>query len=291
MKLPAFLRSPDNDGGSGAPAPASAPAPAAASPAPAASPTPAPASTPAPAASPTPSPAANTEFVIPDAYKDKPWAEKIKSADDAWKQLENLQTLVGKKAVAPDFAKATPQEIEEYYAQTRPKDITAYEFGKDADPGLRDALGNAMLKSGISAHQANAVIKEFQAAEAQHFTEAGMSKAMEASFGAEWKQTVGKIQNVINANVSKDDRAALDKLPNPDLALVNRVLNNVIKAYGIDEKGGAHTGGSPGAPQGQDLDKVRTDLRSQLDSLSRRPHTADDKQALIDKLNATYEKK
>lgn len=86
--------------------------------------TPAPESAAAPVATPTPAP---SDFAIPEAYKDKPWASKVKSHDDLWKQLENTQSLIGKKAIAPDFKTATPQEIEDYYSQMRPADKAEFQ--------------------------------------------------------------------------------------------------------------------------------------------------------------------
>lgn len=279
-------RAPENESG-GVPAPAS--------PAPAPAPTAAPAASSAPApsgsSSGTPTDQSQPSFTVPEAYKDKPWAAKVKSMEDVYKQIDTLDALKGKKSIAPDFSKATPVEIEEYLAQTRPADVKAYEFGKDADPQLSGALGDAMLKFGISPYQANGVIKAFQEAEKTHFTPDGMNAAFEKSFGADWKTISGQTENIIKANVSAEDKAALNKLPNPDLALVMRVVNNLVKAYGISEKGGAHTGGGTGAPQPEDINKTRNDLRTQIDGLSRKPHTADEKQELIDKLNLTYTKK
>jgi len=75
--------------------------------APPASPQAAPASPPAapvspPAAAPPPDarpkladepvtpPPASPDFKVPDAYKDKPWANKIKTEEDLYKQIDNL---------------------------------------------------------------------------------------------------------------------------------------------------------------------------------------------------------
>lgn len=228
---------------------------------------------------------------MPDAYKDKPWAAKVKTQDDLYKQIDTLDALKGKKSIAPDFSKATPAEIEDYLAQTRPADAKAYEFGKDADPHLSGALGDAMLKYGISPYQANGVIKAFQEAEKAQFTPEGMNAAFEKAMGADWKQTTGITENVIKANASAEDKAILNRLPNSDLAIVMKVMGNIIKQYGITEKGGAHVGGGNGAPAPEDVNKTRNDLRAQIDGLSRKPHTAEEKQALIEKLNATYAKK
>lgn len=281
---------PADTGGSGTPA-AAAPAPSpTTTPAPTPAPAPAPSpATPAPAATPTPTPEGT--YQIPEAYKDKPWAAKIKSADDLWKQLDNTQALIGKKTVAPDFKTATANEIEAYYATTRPASADEYQFAETTDPALKTAIGSALMKNGVTAHQANAVIKEFQAAEAesvkQLFTPEGMNAELEKSFGADWKTLGGTTAKTLKANLSADDAAMMDKLPNPFLGLVYRMAANLIKNYGITETG-AHTGAGSGAPTGTDVTAVRASIRSELQALTTKPHTADQKQVLIDKLNATY---
>lgn len=280
----------DTGGSSGATAPAAAPAPATGTP-PAAA-TPPAGATPPPATTPP----ADGAYKIPDAYKDKPWASKIKSEDDLWKQLDNTQQLVGKKVIVPDLTKATDTEREEYYAQTRPADVTAYQFSEDTDPAIKAVLGETMLKNGVSAVQANAVIKAYQEAEktstAQFFSTEGMEAEFKKSFGDGWKEASGKAQAIINATVaakhlSKEDAAALDKLPNPMLALVMRTVDGLTKAYGIKESG-AHVNAGGGVATGTDVEAQRKDLRAQIAALPSRHHTADELQGLKDQLAATY---
>lgn len=256
----------------------------------------APSPTPSPAPSPSPTPAAGEPqpYKIPDAYKDKPWAAKIKSEEDLYKQIDTLDALKGKKTVVPDFTKATPSELEQYYAQTRPENKDAYQFADGTDDAIKTGLSETLFKNGITAHQANAVIKDYQAMEAESmkgmFSAEGMYAELEKAFGAEWKETGGATAKILKANLSAEDAAMMDKLPNPFLGLVYRMANNLIKGYGITESG-AHTGASAGAQQPGDINKVRESLRTEIAALSIKPHTAEDKQQLVDKLNATYEVK
>lgn len=231
-------------------------------------------------------------YKVPDAYKDKPWASKIKSDDDLWKQLDNTQQLIGKKSIAPDFDKATPEEIEDYVKQTRPADVKAYQFAEGTDDAIKGVLSESLFKNGVTPYQANSVIKAFQDAEkvqtAAFYSTDGMSKEFEKSFGADWKKISGDTINVIKANVSPEDAKALDGLPNPMLALTLRAINQIVTKYGIEEKG-AHTSAETGGHKPPDMAKVRSDLRTQIAELPNRPHTAAEKDDLIAKLNATYE--
>lgn len=245
------------------------------------------------AAQPDPAkPATPPPFKVPDAYKDKPWAAKIKTEEDLFKQIDTLDALKGKKQVVPDFKTATPAEIEQYYAQTRPENKDAYQFGENTDPALKGTIADSMFKNGISATQANAIIKDYQAAEAKAvegmFSAEGMNAELEKAFGAEWKEVGGLTARILKQNLNAGDAAMMDKLPNQFLGLVYRMANNLIKGYGIKESG-AHTEAGAGAQQPADVAAVRADLLKQLLDLQKRPHTAEEKQALIDKRNATYE--
>lgn len=290
----------DNTEGTGGGAPAAAStttAPAAGAPA-AANPTPGstPPSNAQPAVDPkatsTASTGAPSAFSVPDAWKEKPWAAKIKSEEDLYRQIDTLDALKGKKSIAPDFEKATAEEIETFLAQTRPADVNAYQFGDETHPEIKSFLGKSLMENGVHPFQANKVIKAYQEAEkgvqAQMFSKEGMDKAMEASFGADWQATVGKVQNIVKESIPADDKKALNSLPNEQLAMVTRVINKLIADYGIKERGNLHTDSPAGKHTAEDVTKVRTDLRKQIDDLTRRPHTEDEKKVLTDKLTATY---
>lgn len=274
-------------------APTPAPAPAAVTPAPApVTPAPAPAAAPpSPAPSPEPAP---PPYKIPDAYKDKPWASKIKSEDDLFKQLDNLTTLVGKKMVVPDLAKATDAEKEEYFALTRPKDVSEYQFGETTDPMISKGMGESLMKNGLSAVQANAIIKDYQAAEqaflVEQFKPEGIKAAMEPVFGKDWEKVTGHTKNMLTGIMTPEDSALIDNLPNTYMALIYRTLGNVVKAYGITEQS-AHVKAPMAGTTPPDINTVRETLRNKIGALKHRQHTMEEKQTLINQLNDTYVQK
>lgn len=250
--------------------------------------------TPAPTASPPPVEAtpAPTEFKLPDAHKDKPWASKIKSQDDVYKTLDNLQTAIGKKSLYP-AADATPEEWDQYLAGMRPEDASVYEFGEGANKEFVEAISPVLLEAGISKHQAGKLIpayQKFEAAMAEQYTSAdGFKAEMVKSFGDKYDATVASIVNEHKQHLSQDDQALMDKIPNQYLGVVYRLTSAMQKAYGANEGGAdAHTQ-KGGAPIGEDINKVRSELRSQITALETRPHTAQEKQDLVDKLQKTYE--
>lgn len=291
---------PADTAASGSPA-ASAPsaAPAQTPAAPAAEPATPPAKPDASAASaaPAPDPAADPKpdsYKIPDEFKDKPWASKIKSEADLWKALEGAQTLIGKKHVPLDVKNATPQQIDEYKASLRPADKAEYQFNDNVAPEERQVISDILYDAGIPAWQANDVIKNYLAHEdkqtATLFSAESYAENMKESFGEQYEPIVGKVKRVLDANISAEDQALLTHVPNNQLAVLYRAVNNLIEAYGIKDTGvAANT--PPGQTATTDLDGEAKAILAQIHALDSRPHTAEEKQVLINKRQAIFDKK
>lgn len=275
-----------------APVAAAAPSPAPDKPPAVASPSPAPdPAAPAPSPAPAPDPNAPPPYKIPDAYKDKPWAAKIKSEEDLYKQIDNLTTLVGKKVVVPDLTKATEAEREEYYAQTRPKDVAEYQFGETTDPLISKGMGESLMKNGVSATQANAIIADYQTAEkallaAQYAPEA-YEATMKETFGPDYQKVIGFTKLALDGLMTSEDSKLIDNLPNVYLGLIHRTMGNVVKQYGIKESA-AHTETQKGNPTPPDVNVVRENLRAEMGKLIHKPHTQAELDAIKKKLNDTY---
>lgn len=242
--------------------------------------------------------AQGNEFTLPDEYKDKPWAAKIKSQDDLFKQLDNAQTLIGKKTIQPlDYATATPEQIAEHHAKMAPESADAYDFGENADPEFSKAVGGIFKELGLNEYQGKhlaAKVNELaaQMVESQQAEAADGEKylaALKETFGDKSQQVAVFLDNQIKQYASEKDVALLrDGIPNETRLALDRTIYNILQKHGVTESGAA-AGDGGGAPA-QDIGQVRADLRAQIRELGNKPHTAQEKQALIDKLNATYNK-
>lgn len=237
-------------------------------------------------------------FKIPDAYKDKPWASKIKSEEDLYKQIETLDALKGKKHIAPDFKTAKPEELEAYYSTTRPETKEAYAFAEGADEGFKTGMSDAMWNAGISEHQFGIIKGTYDKMEKAAFEAAtsadGFAEVMKANFGDKYDGIVVTGENAFKARLSKEQGELLNVMPNqftaPLYALVQsyeKTISDLKAEYGVTEKGDAHTGAT-GSVQGQDVAKTRTEIRKSIADLEKGPHTAEAKQKLVDQLHATY---
>lgn len=272
------------------PAPASPPA--STPPADPANPAPKAETPPADPAPKDPTDPAPAEYKIPDEFKDKPWASKIKSEADLWKQLENLNGALGKKQAVPDFKTATPKEIDEWKAQTRPADKAAYEFDPETQPEVKEALSELLFSEGITPTQANAVVKGFQELQKAQLTEMTDPKKFDemitADFGS--KEAAQPVAKALKANLNAADFELLESLPNQAVGMIYRAVGNIIKGYGIEDagKGGTH---SPSPMSEVDLDAKSAELFTKIQALDKRSHTVEERQALVNERQAIFERK
>lgn len=235
-------------------------------------------------------------FKLPDEYKDKPWASKVKNQEDLYKQIDNLTAAVGKKSVVPNLKDATTEEREAFYSQLRGKDAAEYQMPKTSVPIPEDtqpAVAKLFMDNGISPTQADSFLKGYlelrEKQIAEYYNPEGFKKSMETAFGADWEKTTGQVRNTIKGMMNADDQKGLDAIPNNLLGLVYRTLGNVVKAYGIKETDTAHFAGS-GKAAPSDIASQRQGWRDQLSALSMRPHETAEKDAIIAKLADSYAK-
>lgn len=241
-------------------------------------------------ATPTPSPEP-PEFTIPDAYKDKAWASKVKTQDDLWKQLENTQALIGKKVVVPDWEKADPKEIDEYIGNLRPKDKAAYQFTDDVPEAERGVYADMLHEIGIPAYQANKLVPKFmeyfKTQAAKEYDYDGFLAKAEEKFGAGYKEKIVKARVAVKEALPKELTEKVDSLPNEAHVAFYEAMNTILDKYGAKETG---AGGEGGEGEGSAVDKTeaRKAIRAEIAALEKRPHTIEEKMALNNKLAETY---
>ena len=250
-----------------------------------------------------------SEFSLPDEYKEKPWASKIKSSEDVYKQLDNLNSLVGKKTITPiDYETASSEEIAEHHSKLAPESADQYNFGEGADPEFSKAVGETFQKLGITKYQAdglsakvNEIAKGIVEKQNEVKTDAdSYLTMMKESFGEDYEAAAGIVEKTLKVHANDDDKAIFDAVDNTTRAAVDRTvhslvkqyeerINKVLKEHGIEESS-AQVEAVKGQNTGVDVDGLRKDLRSKIRAMDdgSQPYTASEKQALVNKLNDTY---
>lgn len=226
-------------------------------------------------------------FEIPEAYKEKGWAKNLKSQEDLWKTLDNAQSLIGKKSVVPEFDKMTPKEVEDYYAQLRPTDKNAYSFGDVVSEQEAAAYKELLYKHGISAKQGNELVSEYIAMQQEQlkplYDETNFKNQLKEVFGSDYEKAAGFVATSIVKNIGEADKKLIDSMTNDQVVMVYKLVNNLVKNYGIKE---SDLGASkPSSPAAIDYEARNKELYNQLNTLSRRPHTQQEKKEILDEIS------
>ena len=253
--------------------------------------------TPEPTLEPSPT---SSEFSLPDEYKDKPWADKVKSNDDLYKQVDNLTTLVGKKTVAPiDYATASSEEIAAHHASLAPEDVSEYGLSQEEDSkDFSDFLGDTYKEAGLTPYQAK-ILNEKVTAKTVEMQDAKTAaetdgeayvKMLDESFGEGKGADVGKkIDAQIKEYAANEEDVALlrDGIPNTTRLALDRVLNNILDKHGVKESG-AQVDGGDGKVAVTNIEDTRKDLRQQIRDLDGTPFSGDKSLELKNQLAKTY---
>lgn len=218
-----------------------------------------------PSDTPLPTPPSAPSFVVPDAYKEKPYLKGVDSLDKVFSMLDGAQTLIGKKSIPG--ADAKPEDWEAFYdAKGRPKTAAEYkiEGAEKSDPRFLSSVQKALHKIGATPSEANLLWKEVSTELEAIAKEKGLAdQQADVDFEALASKTFG-----INKDaVLSTSKVLLDKfapsemkplianLPNEQLILLAGVLDNINKTY-IKQDGApagqpAATGRTPGELQEQ----------------------------------------
>lgn len=209
-------------------------------------------------------------FIVPDAYKDKPYLKGVDSLEKVYKMLDGAQELIGKKGPSVPKADAPQAEKDAYYESIgRPKTASEYTpvlTGADkTDPKVLPRLQNAFHKAGLNPDQAKIIWDESTAAFSDFAKETGLAnqqadvdfdKLATDTFGVERDRILTRGKELIDANISPSMKSAAGKLPNESLIVLADILRNIDKRY-IKNDGP----GSQPSTTGSTPDELRTKAR------------------------------
>lgn len=166
-------------------------------------------------------------FVVPDAYKDRGWVEKVKSPDDLWKTLDNAQSLLGKRPAGIPANDAPDEEWQKFFQAARPESADKYTLG-DIE-GLPEGVDLApykaqaqklMYDAGLTQKQADALWKQYlgvemgAVAQSQQDLDKRYDETLNKTFGEKRAEAEAKAQEIINKYVPEDLRTNITKLVN-----------------------------------------------------------------------------
>lgn len=258
-------------------------------------------------------------FAIPDEYKEKGWAKFFdgKTGDELktelFKSYDNSQSMIGKK-------------VEEYLSTTDLKQLSNYDEikknlssqltpeynvpqdSKDYDLSsiLKDENGNQIFSApeeslnlfqdkfkefGISKEQGQNLMKsylEYEVSEFQKYTDADeLESHINEMFKGNMQQRT-QCETLIKEFLPEQDQQFIQAtMPNAVVEMFYKVAKGLVDKYDYKE-GNAGRGQSNLTMTQEEKDSEYSRITSELEALSRRPHNAQEKQALLNQLMGIY---
>ena len=120
-------------------------------------------------------------------------------------------------------------------------------------------------------------------------SEAGFKEVMAKQFGEKYDGVVANVSKSLEQYANEDDQKIINALPNQYLGSVYKLVDSILKAHGASESGDSAHSEKVGVPNGGvSIETKRSEIRKQIFELEKAPHTAQQKQTLVDALQATY---
>lgn len=189
----------------------------------------------------------SAEFVIPEAYKDKPYLKDVKGMEDILKKLDGAEKLLGQRPAGVPDENANQEEWDKFYKVLgRPESAEEYEFkyedGMDKpDPEFEKGLKEVLHKAGLSKKQVNVLQPAFDAfikdvsskRQDPAFSDEGFDRLAAQVFGDKKDTVLAEVKSIISDNLPKVEGfdKYLEKLDNNNLIVMASVLKNVKDKY------------------------------------------------------------
>lgn len=219
-----------------------------------------PAGDPPPAGAPAP---VDFASIVPAEYKDAPWVKDTKDVPTLFKRMNDLTTEIGRRPAGipqdnakPDeiaaFNKAfgVPEKPEEYKLSEPPKELGP------VNPEFQTAIKNMFHKAGISAKQAAALEKDWNALQVQAMQKAGavaqqsdtdFDKLKTETFGANAETVIKNAGALLAQYTPANMKSHVANLSNENLIVLAGVIEGIRKDFISEDRmpsGGAAPSGS-----------------------------------------------
>jgi flagellin-like hook-associated protein FlgL len=178
-----------------------------------------------------------SDFVIPEAYSGKEWADNIKSVDELWSGFANAQSLIGQRPAGIPQNDAPQEDWDKFYtAKGRPESSADYKFsdieglpeGIDLEPFAEKARP-ILHAAGLSPAEADRTWQAFVKAEMES-AQASQAKADEM-FDKLGSELFGDNMDSISQSAQAFIRDNVDERIRGDLA--NATPQELMRAIAI----------------------------------------------------------
>lgn len=221
-------------------------------------------------------------FVVPEEYKEKGWAQKIKTENDLWKQLSNAQSLIGKKTIGVPDEKASEEEWEEFNKKMA-NDKTEYEFDESINSEDREFYKSIFVKNGINKRAGDQIIKAYN----DYMNSKISSLKNEEDFKNKAQQTfgdlkvLGEVEKVINKYSSEEEKSVFNTFTNEQLLTVVKMINSIKNDYGINLDSKLNSGKNEAGSNVPSKEKAQSLAKELFEKQNRGNISAEEKERLM----------
>ncbi len=261
-----------------------------------------------------------SEFSIPDEYKDRGWSrffdgktgENLKS--ELFKSYDNSQKLIGKRVeeylATTDLKKLSNfDEIKKNLSSQLTPQYNTPENAADYDlvSALKDENGNQIFTApqealnafqdkfkefGISKEQGQNLMKTYLEYEVGEFQKYTNPDELEANINQMFKgnqQQRGQCEALIREFLPPQDQKFIqDTMPNAVVEMFYKITKGLVDKYDYKESHSIQSNSSMRMTNAE-KEAEYTRLVSEIEALSHRPHSTQEKQQLLDQLTALYQ--
>jgi len=209
-------------------------------------------------------------FVVPEAYRDKPYMKGINSEESLYKAFDGAQSLIGKQKItfptnetsdedrlAFNLAAGMPEKAEDY--------VFEREQGTETDTEYENKVKQLFHNSGLSGKSATKLqvgfeklINELQVAEKTRL-DTEFNELSSKTFGDNSDSILAEAKNIIKENIPDGFADHFTNLDNQALVTMAAVVDKIKTRY-IDEDSINDRGANIGASGVDDLRKKGRDL-------------------------------
>lgn len=187
-----------------------------------------------------------TKAKVPEEYKDRGYMKNLAGESGEveisklYKEIDDLQTLKGRKTIPFDYDNANPEQIQAHIESIRPESPEAYNFveGKVA-PGTEESISNIFYENGIHPKVAEKVMTDYlaheQATLARLCNPEDFKAEIKQSFGDGFEARASELGNTMKSLQSESDQKIMGAMTNSQLAMVYRLADSIVKNYGVNE--------------------------------------------------------
>ena len=206
----------------------------------------------------------NAKLKVPEEFSGKGYIKNLVDENgevtiqQAFKEIDDLQGLKGKKTIAFDYDNSTEEQIQEHIESSRPENAEVYKVDGVSEALMPD-IKNLFYDNGINPHEADRLVQGYMAIEkaqmAKLQSDEGFKEEIKNSFEENSEAVAKSIAKAMKDSQNEADQKITNTLLNPQLGMVYRLVNTLIKDFGIKTKAIKTPSGVGGIASASDAQK------------------------------------